>query len=259
MSSTLMLRLGPFLVVFICVVKAEELTCNYIEPNGDVKSKEEIVAEFNTSHCESNHICNKTFNVTTINIKPYSSLSLVENMLKKCCGNCFPPVFTTFANVSELTQESISTADMVFPVLAREDTEKLYGFHFVPFVPVPSTFFITRLEDKFVGDIINIWPVIIACLLMAIIAGFFCWIFETWKTEEEFPKPFHLGLFEGIWWSFISMTTVGYGKCLYWYILPQERPDLNLEEGCIWMPAAFDHFLNRHVSVGYKVCSIHLF
>lgn len=37
------------------------------------------------------------------------------------------------------------------------------------------------------------------------------WILETWFNEEEFQRSFLNGWFEGFWWSFISMTTVGYG------------------------------------------------
>lgn len=29
-------------------------------------------------------------------------------------------------------------------------------------------------------------------------------------NTEEFPRSFLRGFFEGFWWSFVSMTTVGY-------------------------------------------------
>ena len=46
---------------------------------------------------------------------------------------------------------------------------------------------------------------------MSIMSGFITWIIETWENHEEFPRSFLVGWFEGFWWSFISMTTVGYG------------------------------------------------
>ena len=60
------------------------------------------------------------------------------------------------------------------------------------------------------------WPLLVICVMWAIVAGFFIWILETYWNEKEFPRPFLSGLFEGFWWSFVSMTTVGYGdKGLY--------------------------------------------
>lgn len=32
---------------------------------------------------------------------------------------------------------------------------------------------------------------------------------ETYFNEEEFPRSFTKGTYEGFWWAFVSMTTVG--------------------------------------------------
>ena len=55
-------------------------------------------------------------------------------------------------------------------------------------------------------SILRLYPLIIVCLLLAVVSGFIAWIIETWKNEEEFPRPFMIGWLEGIWWSFITMT-----------------------------------------------------
>ena len=154
---SILMCLGQFLL-YVYNLKASGITCDYIEPNGDLLTRENhrenASGHYETSHCESNHICTKTFNITKIDITPYytpAQGSLVDEMFRKCCGNCTPVVSTILANMSELTKESISMADMVFPVLAREDTHMLYGFHFVSFVPGPSVFYITRRENNFLA------------------------------------------------------------------------------------------------------------
>ena len=39
---------------------------------------------------------------------------------------------------------------------------------------------------------------------------------DTGMNTDEFPRGFIKGCFEGFWWAFISMTTVGYRKALYY-------------------------------------------
>lgn len=55
------------------------------------------------------------------------------------------------------------------------------------------------------------WPLLVICLMLVLVSGFIAWLIETWNNEEEFPREFLIGWLEGTWWSFISMTTVGYG------------------------------------------------
>jgi len=57
----------------------------------------------------------------------------------------------------------------------------------------------------------NTWPIIAFTLLLAGISGICVWILETYFNEEEFPRSFTKGSYEGFWWAFVSMTTVGYG------------------------------------------------
>ena len=206
-------------IFFAPKIMAEEaLTCDYIQPNSEEVTMESLKKlwknQTEETPCEQNNICAKPFNITYINIVPYyREPTFIEVMLGKCCGNCSATTNSILLrNITELTRDAINTSDFVFPILAREDTEMLYGFHFVPVLPIPSTYYVTAYKDEFLENILSIWPVIVVCLLMAIIAGFLCWIFEMWSNEEEFPKAFYRGLVEGMWWSFISMTTVGYGK-----------------------------------------------
>ena len=83
----------------------------------------------------------------------------------------------------------------------------------MPYIDVPKAMYVTRTDDEItlVKSILRLYPLIFVCLLLAVVSGFIAWICETWSNEEEFPRPFIIGWVDGIWWSFISMTTVGYG------------------------------------------------
>ena len=57
---------------------------------------------------------------------------------------------------------------------------------------------------------LNFLRAIFALFVVILVFGFLAWLFERRKNPEEF-KPGIKGLWSGIWWSAVTMTTVGYG------------------------------------------------
>ena len=51
---------------------------------------------------------------------------------------------------------------------------------------------------------------IFALFLVVLVFGVLVWVFERHKNPEEFQSGFR-GIASGIWWSAVTMTTVGYG------------------------------------------------
>lgn len=49
-----------------------------------------------------------------------------------------------------------------------------------------------------------------ALFVVIFIFGFLAWIFERRANPEEFPQGWN-GVWSGVWWSAVTMTTVGYG------------------------------------------------
>ena len=146
---------------------------------------------------------------------PYSFYP-IEKALNKCCGNCTKlRTKKYFANISEVTPLTINSSDFVLLFLGSSSAVTLYSFYFLPVIYAPSVFYITHkgvpILQRLFTSCLSLYPLIVICLLMAVISGFMAWIMETWNNEEEFPRPFFIGWFEGFWWGFVSMTTVGYG------------------------------------------------
>ena len=165
-------------------------------------------------------ICSRTFKATVIDIMPFSfeMMRIVNKMFRRCCGPCARLCPSkTIEHMSKVNSSAIISSDIVFPILAGSSVESIYGYHFVPIMDAPISYYVTarQSKSKISQNIINsckhLWPLLTICLLFALISGFFAWTMEMQVNPEEFPKPFHVGLFEGFWWSFVSMTTVGYG------------------------------------------------
>ncbi|XP_057296850.1 uncharacterized protein LOC130625765 isoform X1 [Hydractinia symbiolongicarpus] len=175
--------------------------------------------------CSNVTVCQDIFNISTINIPPYSSElmpPMLEIAVRSCCGICrgmhYKSNFTSMKNFHDLLQTSaVTNSRFIFPILAEYNIDKVYGYHFVPLIDVQTGYYFVKKRKN--SDTVNallkaclgLWPLFLITLLLAFIAGAIGWICDTRYNEEEFPRPFVNGVLEGFWWSFISMTTVGYG------------------------------------------------
>lgn len=181
------------------------------------------VYSFNVSdadQCKYDDVCRKVFHIARLRPQSFSSKMLVQisYMLAECCGKCAnyyrsDVQFDDFAaNIS-----IADSYDIVYPVLNQLSSDNMHGFHFIPVFIVPGAFYLTlgkskrEISEDLVLACLSMWPLFVMCILLSLISGLVAWILETRANNQEFPTNFFLGIYEGFWWSFVSMTTVGYG------------------------------------------------
>lgn len=66
------------------------------------------------------------------------------------------------------------------------------------------------LPNKILRGIFACQQVFVIAFLLAILFGILVWVVEHYKNNS-FPRSFLQGMGKGLWWSLVSMTTVGYG------------------------------------------------
>ncbi|XP_031568614.1 uncharacterized protein LOC116303242 isoform X2 [Actinia tenebrosa] len=153
----------------------------------------------------------------TIGILP----EVLDLMLSKCCGNHTPSCwhlhhYEPISNPSRLLFE-VSNAHIVYPVIVDSQDPLENPANMIGLIP-PSSISFVVLKDKresfpkkLLMSVFEAWPVLILTLLLSILAGIVLWLAEIRANPEEFPRTFIGGAWEGFWWAFVSMTTVGYG------------------------------------------------
>ena len=144
--------------------------CMYI----DYRGRNESNTEFN---CSESTICRKNFRISYIHYPPYSTAGLLQGMIKKCCGRCTKITkVAEYMNITEISFKAINSSDFILPFVGKSSAKTLYGYLFIPIVDVPNIIYFTPkhrtvMEELIVGCL-RLYPMIILCLLMAVISGF---------------------------------------------------------------------------------------
>ncbi|XP_048586965.1 uncharacterized protein LOC5496379 isoform X2 [Nematostella vectensis] len=155
---------------------------------------------------------------------------VVTAMLQWACGECLNGHGNTIIDHVNSTRgrpalkpslqrvtADIEPAPLVsFPVSGSKFVSVYKGVHrYVHIVDSPGIAFIT--VPKLLGPgsvteaVIGCLPLVLFAGCMAYCAGFIIWALDSKRNPEQFSPSFFVGVKEGFWWSFISMTTVGYG------------------------------------------------
>ncbi|XP_066934991.1 uncharacterized protein [Clytia hemisphaerica] len=184
-------------------------------------------------------ICNKSLVVAYSELEPlvYRNTSgevvgilpdiLQETLIKRCCLGCnklefLPPkdFMKKFTDQLVSDNNTIHKADIIIPAEHIDGKREIVlSHHFSKLTKFESIYFIAKTKSTGTKELVytlftsalKSWPLFVIALIMAVCAGTIIWLSDMWKNKEQFPRGFPQGPFEGFWWAYVSMTTVGYG------------------------------------------------
>ncbi|XP_066910444.1 uncharacterized protein [Clytia hemisphaerica] len=96
--------------------------------------------------------------------------------------------------------------------------------------------YMISLPNKIIKGIVSCSQIFAIAVVLAIFFGIFVWFLEHFKNKD-YPKEFYKGSLTSLWWSMVSMTTVGYGdvvpKSLFGRLVGIAWLFLGLMIGCV--------------------------
>lgn len=130
---------------------------------------------------------------------------------------------TTFYDYRELPLDSllnglkIGSIDLVIsPLTITSERNEYIEFSF-PYYVSNSNFMVHKISNKerflTIFSSVFSWQffkILLSLILLLLIFGILVWFFERKKNPEEFGSD-SKGIWHGLWWSAVTMTTVGYG------------------------------------------------
>eukprot|EP00795_Rhopilema_esculentum_P012024 gene12024-2609_t len=191
--------------------------------------------EARTCKCPRNVFLNWYSNPPYVEDSPRKQMTgimadLVKSMIKSSCGECQNEESTIYEYQSLSGENPVKKNELEvkgsigkefhvsFPVFGYSSITRYMEYHvFILFIESLGSATIVRNEVDYAKktitafkSIVNIWPMYLITFLITGVFGIFIWQCER-HGNEEFSQSYILGTFQGFWWAFISMTTVGYG------------------------------------------------
>lgn len=166
---------------------------------------------------ENNSLDELPYGLLRDTLSPYIVVNCGRSHKPQSITYTFEDKGNNFRSESELVEIlRRNEADVVAPIFEIPDDRQYKEFHFVKVDSYPGTDFITTDQETkalkvVLSAIFESWPLLVVAVNFTAITGIIMWALDKHCNSEEFSPSFIKGSGDGIWWSFISMTTVGYG------------------------------------------------